>query len=131
MSVTDDERDDLAADMESDDEPTGASRQGSCFIAMEVLPGRNLKHLLKEQGPLPMHRALPVFHQVADALRAAHEAGFIHRDIKPSNVFLDEATGEREAPRLRAREIEATTRRSSSPTQAGSSGHRNTPRPSN
>src|SRR6185436_592294 len=66
---------------------------GSCFIAMEILKGRNLKHLLKAQGPLPISKALPVFYQVADALRAAHHAGFIHRDIKPSNVFLDEETG--------------------------------------
>ena len=90
VSVSDD--DELPA-VEHDDDPTGASRQGSCFIAMEILKGRNLKHLLKEQGPLPIDRALPVFHQVADALRAAHQAGFLHRDIKPSNVFLDEATG--------------------------------------
>jgi serine/threonine-protein kinase len=80
--------------VEHDDDPTGASRKGSCFIAMEILKGRNLKHLLKEQGPFPVGKALPVFHQVADALRAAHHAGFIHRDIKPSNVFLDESTGE-------------------------------------
>jgi serine/threonine protein kinase len=88
VSVSDD--DEL---VELDDDPTGASRKGSCFIAMEVLKGRNLKHLLKEQGPFPAAKALPVFYQVADALRAAHHAGFIHRDIKPSNVFLDEATG--------------------------------------
>jgi serine/threonine protein kinase len=82
------------APVEQDDDPTGASRKSSCFIAMEILKGRNLKHLLKEQGPFPIEKALPVFHQVADALRAAHHAGFIHRDIKPSNVFLDEATGD-------------------------------------
>ena len=87
VSVSDD-------DVEHDDDPTGASRKSSCFIAMEILKGRNLKHLLKEQGPFPVDKALPVFHQVADALRAAHHAGFIHRDIKPSNVFLDEATGD-------------------------------------
>jgi serine/threonine-protein kinase len=91
VSVSDD--DDLPS-VERDDEPTGASRQGTCFIAMEILRGRNLKHLLKQQGPLRIEKALPVFHQVAQALRAAHEAGFLHRDIKPSNVFLDEATGE-------------------------------------
>ena len=88
VSVSDDDE-----PVELDDDPTGASRKGSCFIAMEILKGRNLKHLLKEQGPFPIERALPVFYQVADALRAAHHAGFIHRDIKPSNVFLDEATG--------------------------------------
>jgi serine/threonine-protein kinase len=87
VSVSDDDG------VELDDDPTGASRKGSCFIAMEILKGRNLKHLLKAQGPLPISKALPVFYQVADALRAAHHAGFIHRDIKPSNVFLDEETG--------------------------------------
>jgi serine/threonine protein kinase len=90
VSVSDD---DELPHVERDDDPTGASRQGTCFIAMEILKGRNLKHLLKERGPLPIDKALPVFHQVAEALRAAHDAGFIHRDIKPSNVFLDEATG--------------------------------------
>jgi serine/threonine-protein kinase len=58
------------------------------FIVMEYLDGKPLAALLAEAGPLPIHRALQIMIQVADALEAAHGAGIIHRDIKPANIML-------------------------------------------
>jgi Tol biopolymer transport system component len=40
-------------------------------------------------GPgLPVEEALPIAHQIAEALEAAHEHGVVHRDLKPSNIKI-------------------------------------------
>jgi serine/threonine-protein kinase len=63
---------------------------GTFYIAMEYLPGRTLKELLREGGPLPPASAIDVVLQVLRAARFAHRRGVIHRDLKPHNVILDE-----------------------------------------
>ncbi len=63
---------------------------GTYYIAMEYLPGRTLKQIVKEQGPLPEAAAIDIVLQVLRAVRFAHRRGVIHRDLKPHNVILDE-----------------------------------------
>jgi serine/threonine protein kinase len=60
---------------------------GSPFIVMEHLEGRELADLINE-GPLTLGRAVRILDQVCDALHAAHAKGIVHRDLKPENIFL-------------------------------------------
>jgi serine/threonine-protein kinase len=66
----------------------GELDDGSLYIIMEFLEGKNLNQTVKAEGPFPVARALPILIQVCGALDEAHNAGIIHRDLKPENIFL-------------------------------------------
>ena len=63
---------------------------GTYYIAMEYVPGRSLKALVREQGPLAPVVAVDVVIQILRAAGFAHGRGVIHRDLKPHNVILDD-----------------------------------------
>jgi serine/threonine-protein kinase len=63
---------------------------GTYYIAMEYLPGRSLKAVVREQGPMDPAAAIEIVIQVLRAAKFAHKRGIIHRDLKPHNVILDE-----------------------------------------
>jgi eukaryotic-like serine/threonine-protein kinase len=58
------------------------------YIVMELVEGTTLARLLKQEGPLPVARAVDIAIQVADALECAHAHGVVHRDVKPANILL-------------------------------------------
>ncbi|MCA9177830.1 MAG: serine/threonine protein kinase [Planctomycetales bacterium] len=58
------------------------------FLVTEYVPGKDLRKLVRRQGPLNMRQAANVFQQVALALAYAHDNGLIHRDIKPGNILV-------------------------------------------
>jgi serine/threonine-protein kinase len=63
---------------------------GTYYIAMEFLPGRSLKQVIREEGPLDPQMAIDIAVQILKAARFAHKRGIVHRDIKPHNVIVDD-----------------------------------------
>ncbi len=63
---------------------------GTYYIAMEYLPGRTLKQLIRQDAPLEPVRAINITLQILKAARFAHRRGVIHRDLKPHNVIIDD-----------------------------------------
>lgn len=66
----------------------GSTEQGAPFIVMEYCEGRDLRDLVKEEGPLSEADAAAYIGQACVALAEAHALGIIHRDLKPSNLLL-------------------------------------------
>ncbi|MGW1840035.1 serine/threonine-protein kinase [Streptomyces sp. NPDC002067] len=60
------------------------------WIVMELVEGRSLAELVRDDGPLTTRRAAEVGLAVLDVLRAAHREGILHRDVKPSNVLMSD-----------------------------------------
>ncbi|WP_405681255.1 serine/threonine-protein kinase [Streptomyces sp. NBC_00868] len=66
----------------------GQDSDGTLYLVMESVPGRDLGAVLKQDGLPQVADALAWTAQAADALHAAHTARILHRDIKPSNLML-------------------------------------------
>ncbi len=61
---------------------------GSPFIVMELLRGKDLRTLLEQQGQVPLSLAVQLVREACEAVAEAHAKGIVHRDIKPENLFL-------------------------------------------
>ncbi|WP_433500367.1 protein kinase domain-containing protein [Sphaerimonospora sp. CA-214678] len=61
---------------------------GLPWIVMDLVPGRSLDRVIREDGPLPVRRVAEIGLSVLDALEAAHARGILHRDVKPANVLI-------------------------------------------
>jgi eukaryotic-like serine/threonine-protein kinase len=66
----------------------GTLTDGTPFIVMEYLDGKDLADHLHQEGALPISVAVEYIMQACEALAAAHANGIVHRDIKPENLFL-------------------------------------------
>lgn len=78
----------------------GVLEDGSLFIVMEFLEGKNLNQIIRSEGRLPLERGLPVLIQICGALEEAHQRGVVHRDLKPENIFLCSQGGIRDFPKV-------------------------------
>ncbi len=63
----------------------GVTETGKLFIAMEYVSGHSFDTLLTAKASLDL---TTLAEQLASALQAAHESGFVHTDLKMSNVML-------------------------------------------
>jgi serine/threonine protein kinase len=66
----------------------GRLLDGRYWYTMELCPGRSLRTILNEDGPLAPARAVALGRQALEALGAAHAMGMVHRDVKPENVQI-------------------------------------------
>jgi serine/threonine-protein kinase len=78
----------------------GELDDGSLYIIMEFLEGKNLNQTVRSEGAFPYQRALPVLIQACGALDEAHKMGIIHRDLKPENVFLCQQGGMKDVAKV-------------------------------
>ena len=62
---------------------------GTLFYVMPYVEGESLRARLMRSGRLPVHDAILIAREVADALDYAHARGVVHRDIKPENILLE------------------------------------------
>ncbi len=72
----------------------GRTQDGSPFLVLELLIGRNLSDELETKGPMSVGKIVRIVRQAISALGAAHEKGIVHRDIKPDNIFLCDRPGQ-------------------------------------
>ncbi len=78
----------------------GELEDGSLYIVMEHLEGKNQNQTVRTEGPMSFDRALPILVQVCGALEEAHRNGIVHRDLKPENIFLCNQGGLRDFPKV-------------------------------
>jgi serine/threonine-protein kinase len=58
------------------------------YMAMELVKGRSLGHLLEHRVPMTFQQVIDIGSQICKALDYAHQAGIVHRDIKPDNIQI-------------------------------------------
>ncbi len=68
----------------------GTLTDGSPFLAMKLIRGQTLAHMLKARTApsdnLPLF--IQIFEQICQAVGFAHSQGILHRDLKPQNVMV-------------------------------------------
>jgi serine/threonine-protein kinase len=70
----------------------GSADADTDFIVMELIDGKDLSAILRDEGTLDVARTTSIIRKVLRGLRAIHAANIVHRDIKPANVLLGTTT---------------------------------------
>ena len=68
----------------------GTTRTREAYIVMEYIRGPGLHNLIYNNDSILDGKRLTLIRQMALALEAVHDAGFIHRDICPRNYICSE-----------------------------------------
>lgn len=71
----------------------GHTDDGLCYIAMEMLKGKDLADVVRTGEPMDPRRVWRILTQCCRSLSEAHRLGLVHRDLKPENIFLVDKPG--------------------------------------
>ncbi len=63
---------------------------GGVALWMELVSGRTLAQIVREQGRMGAHEVLAIGGDLCRALAAVHRAGLLHQDVKADNVMREE-----------------------------------------
>jgi serine/threonine-protein kinase len=72
---------------------TGLTDLGEPFLAIELLRGKTLRGVIKQEGKVDVRRAVSYAWQALQGLSAVHSLGIVHRDLKPANLMLEPSRG--------------------------------------
>jgi eukaryotic-like serine/threonine-protein kinase len=61
---------------------------GLAYLVMELVEGRTLGQLVRDEGPVDPALVSSIIGQAALALGVAHDEGVVHRDVKPANILI-------------------------------------------
>jgi serine/threonine protein kinase len=61
------------------------------FLVFEYIPGGDLAAWLRQNGRMPLDRAVAFFRPLCDGVAALHAAGIVHGALKPTNLLFDDA----------------------------------------
>ena len=77
----------------------GVSQEDLPYLVMELVEGKLLSDLLKNEGRFSLSRLVRIISQLCQAVSAIHKQGIIHRDLKPENIIIS-GEGENEVVKL-------------------------------
>jgi serine/threonine protein kinase len=62
--------------------------EGRLYMAMEILDGEDLRHLIEKQVSLSLADRVHILAEICAGVGYAHSRGVVHRDIKPANIIV-------------------------------------------
>jgi serine/threonine protein kinase len=68
--------------------------QSVVYFSEEWIDGRDLKAIIRDDGPLPLTQVVNLGKHVTEAVGVLWSLAKIHRDIKPGNIMRRDATGD-------------------------------------
>jgi serine/threonine-protein kinase len=74
--------------------------EGTPYLVMELVRGKDLREILAETPRLPVERAVHIILDACRGLALAHERGLVHRDLKPANICVTQRSDGREVAKV-------------------------------
>jgi eukaryotic-like serine/threonine-protein kinase len=71
----------------------GYSPEGAAYIVEELLSGRTLRDLVRQERGLSLATVINIFNQICGAVHTAHLNGIVLRDLKPETIYVEQDAG--------------------------------------